>query len=166
MRLFTACDAHWFTHPPTPNTTAMLARVCFAPIRVSVLLTPLCLCGVVRTDLIILRCLALSDSFLRSCPSCSFFLCFVLLFIIISVKLFRPDENAKRIKASAERILMEPPPAELFIKACKMAVNVSVLSTYCSAVRSPGVYDVRLFMRHREGAVAAGGWGGRGVSRC
>lgn len=43
----------------------------------------------------------------------------------ISVKLFRPDENAKRIRASAERILMEPPPAELFIEACKMAVKVS-----------------------------------------
>lgn len=43
----------------------------------------------------------------------------------ISVKLFRPDENAKRIRASAERILMEPPPADLFIKACKMAVKVS-----------------------------------------
>lgn len=43
----------------------------------------------------------------------------------ISIKLFRPDENAKRIRASAKRILMEPPPEELFIKACKMAVNVS-----------------------------------------
>lgn len=39
--------------------------------------------------------------------------------------MFRPDENAKRIQASASRILMEPPPSELFIKACKMAVNVS-----------------------------------------
>ncbi|CAN0104214.1 unnamed protein product [Scytosiphon promiscuus] len=45
-----------------------------------------------------------------------------------SVKLFRPDENAKRIRASAERILMEPPPADLFIKACKMAVKRSRLS--------------------------------------
>lgn len=44
--------------------------------------------------------------------------------VCLSVKLFRPDENAKRIKASAERILMEPPPPELFIKACKMAVQV------------------------------------------
>ena len=46
--------------------------------------------------------------------------------MVISIKLFRPDENAKRIRASAERILMEPPPEELFIKACKMAVNVSL----------------------------------------
>lgn len=44
--------------------------------------------------------------------------------VYLSVNLFRPDENAKRIKASAERILMEPPPPELFIKACKMAVQV------------------------------------------
>eukprot|EP00904_Undaria_pinnatifida_P004327 jgi/Undpi1/13896/HiC_scaffold_9.g03547.m1 len=43
-----------------------------------------------------------------------------------SVNLFRPDENAKRIKASAERILMEPPPPELFIKACKMAVQANM----------------------------------------
>ncbi|CAM9770525.1 unnamed protein product [Ectocarpus sp. 13 AM-2016] len=43
-----------------------------------------------------------------------------------SVKLFRPDENAKRIRASAERILMEPPPADLFIKACKMAVKANM----------------------------------------
>ncbi|CAM9216142.1 unnamed protein product [Choristocarpus tenellus] len=43
-----------------------------------------------------------------------------------SVKLFRPDENAKRIHASASRILMEPPPPELFIKACKMAVKENI----------------------------------------
>eukprot|EP00752_Nemacystus_decipiens_P007484 g6686.t1 len=43
-----------------------------------------------------------------------------------SIKLFRPDENAKRIRASAERILMEPPPQELFIKACKMAVHANI----------------------------------------
>lgn len=64
-----------------------------------------------------------------------FVLCFccglVFLRVCCSVKMFRPDENAKRIQASASRILMEPPPAELFIKACKMAVNVSFEFCFC-----------------------------------
>lgn len=54
--------------------------------------------------------------------------------VFCSVKMFRPDENAKRIRASAERILMEPPPAELFIKACKMAVRVSFCFVRCAGV--------------------------------
>ncbi|CAN0472578.1 unnamed protein product [Ascophyllum nodosum] len=43
-----------------------------------------------------------------------------------SVKLFRPQENAKRIRASAFRILMEPPPEDLFIQACKMCVKANM----------------------------------------
>ncbi len=46
---------------------------------------------------------------------------------VFSVELFLPDENTKRIRAleSVERIVMEQTPADLFIKACKMAVKVS-----------------------------------------
>jgi branched-chain amino acid aminotransferase len=40
-----------------------------------------------------------------------------------SVSLFRPEENARRMKASAERLVMAPVPEELFIEACKKAVK-------------------------------------------
>lgn len=39
-----------------------------------------------------------------------------------STALFRPQENAKRLQASAERLLMEPPPLELFMEAVRKAV--------------------------------------------
>ena len=38
------------------------------------------------------------------------------------VALFRPDCNAQRMHQSAERLCMEPPPAGLFLEACRMAV--------------------------------------------
>lgn len=40
-----------------------------------------------------------------------------------SVSLFRPEENARRMKASAERLVMVPVPEELFIEACKKAIE-------------------------------------------
>ncbi|CAM9692312.1 unnamed protein product [Phaeothamnion confervicola] len=40
-----------------------------------------------------------------------------------NVRIFRPTENAARIAASARRILMEPPPRELFLEACRRAVR-------------------------------------------
>ena len=40
-----------------------------------------------------------------------------------SVSLFRPEENARRMKASAERLVMAPAPEGLFIEACKKAVK-------------------------------------------
>lgn len=52
------------------------------------------------------------------------YLCTARSPLTFRVKIFRPDENAKRIQASASRILMEAPPEELFVKACKMCVKV------------------------------------------
>ncbi|MBN1127550.1 MAG: branched-chain amino acid aminotransferase, partial [Chitinispirillaceae bacterium] len=40
-----------------------------------------------------------------------------------SVALFRPEENARRLNRSAERLVMEPVPEELFIAACKKAIK-------------------------------------------
>jgi len=39
------------------------------------------------------------------------------------VALFRPDRNADRMRLSAERLVMEAPSEELFIEACKLAVQ-------------------------------------------
>ena len=37
--------------------------------------------------------------------------------------MFRPDRNAERLRLSADRICMEAPPADLFVEACRMAVD-------------------------------------------
>ena len=42
-----------------------------------------------------------------------------------SIQLFRPDENAKRMKASAERLLMEPYPEEDFVRAIHEVVKAN-----------------------------------------
>lgn len=42
------------------------------------------------------------------------------------VRLFRPDENAKRLAKSCERVCMPPIPEEKFIEACKMAVRENI----------------------------------------
>lgn len=39
-----------------------------------------------------------------------------------SVALFRPEENAARMAATARRLVMQPPPTELFVEACRQAV--------------------------------------------
>ncbi|CAM9184014.1 unnamed protein product [Chrysoparadoxa australica] len=39
------------------------------------------------------------------------------------VKIFRPYENAERISRSAGRILMEAPPAEMFVEGCKKVIR-------------------------------------------
>ena len=41
------------------------------------------------------------------------------------IVLFRPDKNAERLQLSADRILMEAPSTDLFIKACKLAVTAN-----------------------------------------
>lgn len=41
------------------------------------------------------------------------------------VSLFRPDENARRLRSSADRICMEAPSEELFIAACLRAVQMN-----------------------------------------
>jgi branched-chain amino acid aminotransferase len=43
-----------------------------------------------------------------------------------SVAIFRPDENAKRIIATARRVVMEPPPLELFIDAVRKCVSINI----------------------------------------
>jgi branched-chain amino acid aminotransferase len=40
-----------------------------------------------------------------------------------SVALFRPEENARRLSASAERLVMQPVPEGLFIEACKKVIT-------------------------------------------
>ena len=42
-----------------------------------------------------------------------------------SINLFRPDENAKRMQKSCERLLMPQVPTELFIRACKEVVKAN-----------------------------------------
>lgn len=48
------------------------------------------------------------------------------------VRIFRPDENAKRIRKSAERLGMAAPPEEMFIRMCQMCVkeNIDFLPPY------------------------------------
>ena len=41
------------------------------------------------------------------------------------IRMFRPDENAKRLVLSANGILMQPVPTELFIEACKKVVKLN-----------------------------------------
>lgn len=41
------------------------------------------------------------------------------------IRLFRIEDNAKRMIASAQRVVMAQPPVELFVKACKMAVSLN-----------------------------------------
>eukprot|EP00566_Odontella_aurita_P010708 CAMPEP_0113596214 /NCGR_PEP_ID=MMETSP0015_2-20120614/40190_1 /TAXON_ID=2838 /ORGANISM="Odontella" /LENGTH=405 /DNA_ID=CAMNT_0000503661 /DNA_START=48 /DNA_END=1264 /DNA_ORIENTATION=+ /assembly_acc=CAM_ASM_000160 len=50
------------------------------------------------------------------------------------VYIFRPDENAKRIRNSCERTMMPPVPADLFLKACNHVVkdNVAYVPPYGS----------------------------------
>ncbi|MDH2925387.1 branched chain amino acid aminotransferase [Nicoletella semolina] len=42
-----------------------------------------------------------------------------------SINLFRPDQNAKRLQASCDRLLMPQVPNELFIRACKEVVKAN-----------------------------------------
>ena len=43
-----------------------------------------------------------------------------------SVHLFRPDENAKRIRSSCERLMMPAPPPDFFVEACARVVADNV----------------------------------------
>jgi branched-chain amino acid aminotransferase len=49
-----------------------------------------------------------------------------------SVALFRPEENARRLRESAERLLMEPFPEDRFVEACKkvLALNRDWMPPY------------------------------------
>ncbi|WP_104751490.1 branched-chain amino acid aminotransferase [Helicobacter salomonis] len=40
-----------------------------------------------------------------------------------SINLFRPEENAKRLQKSCQRLLMPPVPVDLFLKACTQVVQ-------------------------------------------
>jgi branched-chain amino acid aminotransferase len=42
-----------------------------------------------------------------------------------SVAMFRPDENGKRMADTARRLVMEPPPVNLFVEACRKAVQLN-----------------------------------------
>ena len=42
-----------------------------------------------------------------------------------SINLFRPDQNAKRMQHTADRLLMPQVPTELFIRACKEVVKAN-----------------------------------------
>ncbi|KAI0567704.1 branched chain amino acid aminotransferase [Gracilaria domingensis] len=42
------------------------------------------------------------------------------------VRIFRPDENAKRMEASAERLVIPPVPKELFLQTVHMAVRENI----------------------------------------
>jgi len=49
-----------------------------------------------------------------------------------SVKIFRPQENARRMEESCRRILMAPFPRDMFVSMCKLAVqeNIDFLPPY------------------------------------
>ncbi|MEY8463557.1 branched-chain amino acid aminotransferase [Streptococcus merionis] len=42
-----------------------------------------------------------------------------------SIQLFRPDQNAKRLQRTAERLMMAPVPEDMFIDACKQVVQAN-----------------------------------------
>lgn len=42
-----------------------------------------------------------------------------------SIQLFRPDENAKRLQRTADRLLMPQVPVEKFVDACKKVVRAN-----------------------------------------
>ena len=42
------------------------------------------------------------------------------------IRMFRPDENAKRLQNSARGILMEPLPEDIFLEMCKKVVKLNV----------------------------------------
>ena len=42
-----------------------------------------------------------------------------------SVQLFRPDENAKRLQRTCDRLLMPQVPTEIFVEACKAVVRAN-----------------------------------------
>lgn len=51
-----------------------------------------------------------------------------------TVHIFRPDENAKRLQSSCERLMMPPPPHDVFMKACNEVVrdNIAYVPPYGS----------------------------------
>lgn len=42
-----------------------------------------------------------------------------------SVQLFRPDQNAKRLQRTADRLLMPQVPTDMFVDACKAVVKAN-----------------------------------------
>ena len=42
-----------------------------------------------------------------------------------SIQLFRPDENAKRLQRTCDRLLMPQVPTEMFVEACKSVVRAN-----------------------------------------
>ena len=42
-----------------------------------------------------------------------------------SIQLFRPDENAKRLQRTCDRLLMPQVPTDMFVEACKAVVRAN-----------------------------------------
>ena len=42
-----------------------------------------------------------------------------------SIQLFRPDQNAKRLQRTADRLLMPQVPTDMFVDACKAVVKAN-----------------------------------------
>eukprot|EP00127_Corallochytrium_limacisporum_P005873 Clim_evm18s214 gene=Clim_evmTU18s214 len=60
------------------------------------------------------------------------------------IMLFRPEENAKRCRESAERIMIPGFPEDEFVKACHKAVELN--NEYCPPHGSGGALYIRPFM--------------------
>lgn len=61
-----------------------------------------------------------------------------------SIQLFRPDENAKRMNGSCERLLMPEIPVEKFIDACKQVVKAN--EAYVPPYGTGGTLYIRPFV--------------------
>eukprot|EP00968_Pinguiococcus_pyrenoidosus_P016958 scaffold1651_cov317-Pinguiococcus_pyrenoidosus.AAC.23 len=76
-----------------------------------------------------------------------------------SVKLFRPQANAARLKSSCERIRMPPPSEAEFVEACKMAVRANL--DYVPPYGSGGALYLRPLLIGTASLAANAGWSSR-----
>ena len=60
-----------------------------------------------------------------------------------SVQLFRPDENAKRLQRTCDRLLMPQVPTDMFVEACKAIVRAN--EEYVPPYGIGGTYIFALF---------------------
>ncbi|RKP14184.1 branched chain amino acid aminotransferase [Piptocephalis cylindrospora] len=68
------------------------------------------------------------------------------------VRLFRPELNATRLGESAVKVGMEPPPEDLFLKACRLAVEDNI--EYVPPHGSGGALYVRPLLYGSEGQLS------------
>ena len=61
-----------------------------------------------------------------------------------SIQLFRPDENAKRLQRTADRLLMPQVPTEMFVEACKQVTKAN--QDYVPPYGSGGTLYLRPFL--------------------